>query len=277
MHWLIEHSYKEYNYLNFLNAISNLDHTVCKVFPFLDRLVPLDYEDHVYGDDTPEVEYPSTNCVGFGTVSFGKIVQKRNIQPGIFTNENFNARVWNKEYGDHVLNSDAIVTTVAEAPKYLRENFGTEIFIRPALDNKAFTGKVFKYSTLYAFLEMHTVYNKHDELSPINLETEIVLAAPKRIMQEYRVFVVNGVPVTSSLYKLGEEVMYKNSDDEKDIMEFAQQLIDIWTPHIAFVMDICRTSNGLKLVEINTINTAGFYDINLYKFIDAIESLTEGG
>lgn len=39
----------------------------------------------------------------------------------------------------------------------------------------------------------------------------------------------------------------------------------------AFVMDVCRTESGLKIVECGCINCAGFYDINLQKLLWALE------
>lgn len=41
----------------------------------------------------------------------------------------------------------------------------------------------------------------------------------------------------------------------------------------AYVIDICRTAEGLKLLETNCINAAGFYEADLIRLAEAIENL----
>ena len=53
--------------------------------------------------------------------------------------------------------------------------------------------------------------------------------------------------------------------------EYVKNMIQIWTPAKAFVLDIASTPYGYKVIEINNINTAGFYDANVGKLIEAIE------
>jgi hypothetical protein len=41
------------------------------------------------------------------------------------------------------------------------------------------------------------------------------------------------------------------------------------------VIDVCSTPNGLKIVEINTINAAGFYAGNIQSLVLALEAMEE--
>ncbi|WP_277814114.1 ATP-grasp domain-containing protein [Rhodobacter capsulatus] len=41
----------------------------------------------------------------------------------------------------------------------------------------------------------------------------------------------------------------------------------------AYVMDICSTETGLKLLETNCINAAGFYAADVMKLAAAIDAL----
>jgi len=84
--------------------------------------------------------------------------------------------------------------------------------------------------------------------------------------------VVNGEIVTSSLYKSGRVVRY-SSDVGPMILEYAQQMVDIWNPRIAFTLDIAHTPDGLKIIETNAISSSGFYSIDIGKFVGAIEGL----
>ena len=42
----------------------------------------------------------------------------------------------------------------------------------------------------------------------------------------------------------------------------------------AYVMDICRMDDGLKIIETNCINAAGFYAADLMRLAIAIEDLS---
>ena len=41
----------------------------------------------------------------------------------------------------------------------------------------------------------------------------------------------------------------------------------------AYCLDLCRTNDGIKIVEVNTINSAGFYDANVTKLIEAFTDI----
>ncbi len=69
-----------------------------------------------------------------------------------------------------------------------------------------------------------------------------------------------------SQYKLGDQVIYDRVVDD-DILEYAQQMADIYQPAKGFVLDVARTDDGLKIVEINCLNCAGFYHVNIQKLL----------
>jgi hypothetical protein len=48
---------------------------------------------------------------------------------------------------------------------------------------------------------------------------------------------------------------------------------ECWNPHRAFVIDVCDTPDGIKIVEINTINAAGFYAGNVTELVMALENM----
>lgn len=124
-----------------------------------------------------------------------------------------------------------------------------------------------------------------DSLTP---ETEIQIAKPKKIYVEYRCWVVDGHIVTTSLYKRGDKVIYINVDNAigDEARSFARKVLqtknsktDIslamkrnsWPPARAFCLDVCETDDGWKIVEINTINSCGFYAANLTSLVLALE------
>ena len=136
-------------------------------------------------------------------------------------------------------------------------------FARPTGDTKTFKGETYGRA-IWEFTVNHAIHNgaKVDEL--------IQVSSPKEIMQEIRCFVVKGKVVTASFYKIGNGVVYRNCKDD-DILAFAQEMVDEFQPSDAFVIDVCRTDNGLKIVEVNCLNCCGFYDIDEFKLLESLE------
>ena len=98
---------------------------------------------------------------------------------------------------------------------------------------------------------------------------------PVRILKEWRLWVVIDEIVTSSLYKEGSRVVYRH-DVDADVLEFAKRLVLAnpgYSP--AYVMDICRTDDGLKMLETNCINAAGFYAADLSKLVMSIDAISQ--
>ncbi len=62
------------------------------------------------------------------------------------------------------------------------------------------------------------------------------------------------------------------------MIDYAQECVNIWQPHKAFVIDICgittnQNNKEFRIVEINTLNAAGFYEADLDKLIDDLEEM----
>ncbi len=113
---------------------------------------------------------------------------------------------------------------------------------------------------------------EEEEFQPLHKNTEMLLSSIKEIYNEFRVFVVDGKVVTASMYKQGSQVIASPNVDQY-VIDFAQQMVDKWQPAIAFVIDVADTPQGLKVIEINNINSAGFYEADVFKIIDAIDNL----
>ena len=113
---------------------------------------------------------------------------------------------------------------------------------------------------------------KEDFGTSLRKDTLLQLSTSKRILCEARVWVLDGQIVTHSLYKRGNKVMYAQEVDPH-LLAFAQQAIEDWQPHRAFVIDVCDTDDGPRIVEINTLNAAGFYAGDVQKLVLALEAM----
>lgn len=101
----------------------------------------------------------------------------------------------------------------------------------------------------------------------------MMLTQPSRIEKEWRIWIVNGAVITYSPYKEGIRVTYRHEIDS-DALEFAETLAGLnagYSP--AYVMDICRTEDGVRLVETNCINAAGFNAADFVKLAAAIDGM----
>lgn len=217
--------------------------------------------------DIKEDQFYSINrpVIVIGGYTMARISNKYNWKPGTFNNDNFNYQVWIEKYGKlNMLNGDAIFCKIKDAP----EHYNTNIFVRPLHDNKAFSGKVFSIEEFINF--KNKIISGEIRYQTLNEETEIIISKPTKIYHENRFYVVDSKIVTHSLYKRAGVIYYDRNVDPV-IKEFANDMINIWKPSSSFVIDIADTEYGLKIVELNNINSAGLYDADVYSIIGSFE------
>ena len=65
-------------------------------------------------------------------------------------------------------------------------------------------------------------------------------------------------------------LVYDNIVDQ-DAIDFAQKMVDIYQLAETFVIDVCLTSDGWKIVECGSTSCAGFYDADKQKIVMALE------
>lgn len=233
------------------DALDRLDisYSWHKVVPFIGELVP-----------EPEVRDP-LSVVMFGSYTLWRYAEAKGFHPGVFRIAPF---VHEKPWQSFMLNGpDAAFLRVSEIEAKLRDD-DRFWFIRPVADSKEQAGNVKAAAdireTARKVMALDAEEIPHGSLRP---DTLMMLTPPARILKEWRIWIVNGNVVTYSLYKEGERVTYRLEIDD-DALEFAQTLAGLnkgYSP--AYVMDICRTEEGLRLVETNCINAAGFYAADL--------------
>ena len=147
------------------------------------------------------------------------------------------------------------------------------MFIRPVDDTKVFSGRVFEPAEFRDW-QGKVQSLGDDNNGPLSSSTLVQVVPPRPIYQEVRYWIVDGTIVTRSIYKTGESVRYDSRVDER-FDAFAREVVDIWQPLAAFVLDICDTPDGLRIVEINTINSAGFYAADIQSIVLALEAANE--
>lgn len=272
--WVVQNNlYNEAGYVRFIEALDHLkiDYAIVKPVPFTNILLPADFDSSVCDvEDAEEAFIPEgREVIAVGATSLGRISKSKGWYPGVFLNDNFDYRKWREGYGnENILSDDGIVGTVDQIENI--HGWDT-LFVRPIHDTKAFSGTVMSSDEFEKW--------KHDisdvvetDYSPLHCNTEIMIASPKKIYAEYRMFIVNGEVVTGSMYKQGNRVI-SNKHVDNAIYQFTGSMIGRWRPAKAFVIDIADTPNGLKVIEINCINSSGFYSADVQQIIMAMHDM----
>lgn len=253
MHWILQNNiFKEDGFNKVVDTLErfNIPYSIHKIVPFVGEILP---------DISPE-----GNVICMGSYSLRHLAKQRNWFPGVFDLEPFNFNVQLARWGDRLLNADAIVSKFEDA-----KIVGARAFIRPIEDSKVFAGNIFTDTALRSWQES-ILKLKEDTGTSMNGDTLVQVCPIKEIFAEYRYWIVDGKICTKSMYKRGEEVYYSPQVDER-FDEYVQDCIDSWSPMKEFVIDVADTSEGLKIVEINTLNSSGYYAGDVQKLVLALE------
>ena len=234
-------------------------YTVVKVIPFAHTL-------------EPEVEFGADERVFvWGSLTLDGIAKERGWIPGCLQNENFDMRVLKEKYGRNFLNEDAEFCTFGEL------QFTEPMFVRPVHDTKTFTGTVIQPEELIEWKEQ--VLNlSNTGYSSLRPETPVMFAKPKKVDFEARFFIVDKQVITGSSYRSFGNVVYNRLEGNGLFlaeMDFARQMA--WH-EIAdgYALDIALVDGKPKVIEVNCINSAGFYSCDMNAVVRALEGWDTG-
>jgi hypothetical protein len=264
MHWIVDRALnREGGYDSLIHSLERLGtpYTLVRKPPFADYLVGMTDNDTPITVDVPNPVYAT------GTTSLGLVSKTHGWSPGYI--EGIDQGELLTAWGDELLNHDAIVGPIStiEPPS---EHF----FARPVHDSKAFTGAVFDRREWQDWIvNLIGIQNSH---TTIRADDPVMLAPVKRIYAEYRLFVVGGEIVTGSLYRLGHKVFYNNTLDGK-MLDYARARVKEFCPRRAMCLDIAQIESDsdtpiYKVIECNSISSAGFYACDMLRFAGAINA-----
>jgi hypothetical protein len=201
---------------------------------------------------------PLDACVVFrGTLRLMRHIQTtRRWRPGGWcASSNLACSTYYAHFGPALLNRDYVLLPAAEAlrltdrlfARYARDG---RLFVRPDAVDKSFTGTLADRASF------------HRSLSAVAYDptTLVLVAVPKTIADEWRLVVAHGAVVAGSRYRTGGEweaaAGFPNA--VRDFAAAALQQAD-WSPDPLFIMDVCDTEDGLRLLELNSFSCSGHY------------------
>jgi hypothetical protein len=201
-------------------------------------------------------------CVVFrGTLGLMRHIQTtRRWKPGGWcTFPNLACSRYYAYFGPFLLNREYTFLPSAEAlrlreslfARYAREGC---VFVRPDSVDKGFTGTLADKAS----------FNRALSSIAFDPTTLVLVASPKKISHEWRLIVANGEVIAGSQYSEdGQSRVLAGCPNE--VLAFGAtvlQQVD-WRPDAMFIMDVCASEDGLRLLELNSFSCSGHHLANL--------------
>lgn len=231
---------------------NDIAHHVVRIVPFI----------HEIEGKTPIISGP---VVAYGSYGIQKLARAQQWIPGVWSNDLFNEDVLQKSLEDNYLNTDMRIVEFRRVPVEVEDEV---FFVKPHTDSKEFAGMVTTKDDFRAWYEKLIVAGYFDESI---LDIKVAISVPKKLGTEWRTVIVNGKVVEASIYRQYQRVMPQR-DLNQEVIDFAEKCARIHSPAPVFVSDVVETSDGLRIVEYNSFNSAGLYKCDVGRTIDAINS-----
>lgn len=239
-------------------SAEKLGHTYvgAKITPFMETMeTGLYIETPIMTLKSPIIPYGSTTLIKMFDRS---ILQKDGF---FFNQKNLKTSTWVAKLGERMLNHDACVIPLYAAAKLKTSETW---FMKPDDDLKDFIGSIVDAAGIENF------YNDVAKGGFMFDETiQVVLSKPKNMGWEWRLFMIKNEVITGSSYRL-KGMLNQNKPVPERVIQFAQESASIWRPDDVYVMDVCETDDGLKIVEFNCFNASGFYKCDVEKVVDRV-------
>lgn len=247
------------------NIYSDPDHD--RIFQALEEL-NIAYEAIELTSDAKKIETKANrkDVFVYGSVKLARLTKANtDWYPGSFYGGNHLFEVCVQHYKENMLNYGVEVFKFEERISWKPNE---QKFIKPYKDAKIFTGKVFTETKWNDFVAQSLENPK----TPLLHKNSLIQASiPQQLTKEARLWIVGDQIVAAVYYKFHGDVLFEK-EVAKDGIDFAKKMIQLFSVAEAFVMDICMTSNGWKIVEVNCINSAGFYpNLNVHSLIKALD------
>lgn len=242
---------------------NDIPYHIVKVIPFV----------HEIDGPVPQIDGP---CVVYGSIGVQKVAKRHGWTPGTWQvpdDMEVIRRTWER---GHVHDPDTtFVTNMTKVISECEKRGMTEFFIKPNNDQKQFAGMVSdtdNFATWYGNMVNIGYLDDND--------FEVLVAKPRYDLdQEFRIVVVDGVPVTGSMYRTKHGAKLECIDGVfgygpvwSDAMAHARNYNDVGV----YVMDFATGKHGLQLIELNSFNSAGLYMCDVGKIIDAVNKYAGG-
>jgi hypothetical protein len=246
------------------NIYSDPDHY--KMIESLENL-KIEYETISLSSETDKIDISQNrkDVFVYGSVKLARLSKlNKDWYPGSFYGGNHLIENHSTHYGSNLLNNNY---SIFEFNEHIEWSLNETKFIKPFKDAKIFTGKIFTKTKWEDFVNESLLYPKTPLLHKNSL---VQWSMPQEIEKEARLWIIDDQIVEAVYYKFNKNIPFE-LEVSKEGIHFAKRMIKSFKVADAYVMDICLTNYGWKIVEINCINSAGFYpNVNVKNIVKAL-------
>lgn len=209
-------------------------------------------------------------CIVYGSSGLVKIGHNAKWWPCGWDGNAFELDTVNRSLGDMALNSGAIKTVWSQIFRVASQIGWKTVFVRPASETKEFPGQVFEIDDLAEWvskLKVAGYFEAHDNPA--------MVGPVLQLGREWRIFVVDGQQISGCQYA-EEGIPQSQLSVPSEVVEFVGQSLQVFKPASCFVVDVAEVvgdeKTALKVVEYNSINSAGFYMCDKTKVVKALST-----
>lgn len=250
IHYVVENNkFQEDGHASLVEALRDLPNsivTLVRVIPFTHEIEPLEGIVPV-GDEVVFV---------FGSTTLMKIAKERGWL--CFT-DNLDARSLFTTMGALCTNIDGYFAKLGDV------SFADKAFVRPVCDDKAFAGQLFTEEEWLQWKQRLESLSPEDN-SQVNLDTEVLVSSPKKLLQECRFWVVDGNIATGSTYRSNGRpqrmCLTPNHDSWVFVDQIVRKEISWHLESSPFVVDVALVDGAIpywSILETNCLSGAGLY------------------
>ena len=228
------------------------------------------WEDGCLSKGVPAYKSPVVFHGSLG-IADGIATECLNWQPGAFCKtEAFRCSAWYPKAARWRLQQQYEVLP-ASALVANPNRFGTdEIFVRPDSPLKPFSGRVLRTDSItLGDLDYGFYFD--------DAETPVVVAPVQEVGREWRFVVVDKWIVAGSSYTT-ETRTASTAVVENAAKNYAARIAqELEPPERVYVLDVCETNQGLRLLEVNPFSGADLYGCDLTAVVRAVSKVAEQG
>ena len=144
-----------------------------------------------------------------------------------------------------------------------------DLFIRPDSGLKPFTGMLLEFDDIE-----NNTYNWALLKSTVDPNELIIIAPPKKIIEETRFIILNNEILTFSMYEKDEKIHMSNNEVSKECIEYVKHVltyINNWQPDNVWVIDIAKDNDDrYGVLEINSFTCSDLYDCDMESIVKSI-------
>jgi hypothetical protein len=183
--------------------------------------------------------------------------------------QNLACSTYYAHFGPYLLNREYTLLPIAEAVRladnlFARYASGGRVFVRPDSVDKSFPGTLTDRTSF------------RDKLSGTTFDPSalVLVARAKKLAREWRLIVANGKVIAGSQYRSADD-WERSPHCPDEVLRFAAAMLEdvAWRPAPVFVMDVCDSEDGLRLLELNSFGCSGHYLADVPTVVEAASAL----